>query len=404
MLLLTQSQSTTNDNSSPSPENSKSPSAPPPPSSDALLESSEGGGVLIVVEDPQQIPVVVLAFLTWFIAFLSNCATSAYNVTATLPTFNHHITLANITAVSASVVGSTLLFYLLRNPSSVPEAVDDFIAGCPALSVLASQLPPFRSFVIVVAHLVSKTRWVHQVWVTMRLVISSCLSFLDAATDIISIRVFYRRRQYKFAIGCSVMILVCLLMQCFLVFLQNRRNGTKKVMIEVGWVLSMLKPGVDAWRAIRGEQEDGTLFTPQTEFIIAKCIELFCESIPSAIMQFMAFLLSVLAGQTNHASLVSVFVSILTISFVSCLITFDMDVKLSNRRKSPFYGLFKEGSMNRFKGFTLMWLFSMCHVTSKTLACAILALHGRNLLPLYLLLEMTVYLVYKTLRGDFLVW
>jgi hypothetical protein len=177
------------------------------------------------------------------------------------------------------------------------------------------------------------------------------------------------------------------------------RIGVRRVLFELLMLLVGVKPGVDTYRALFHDQEDGALLTPQQELMFSKCIEMFCESIFSAVFQLMAILDE---DEQNPTALVSVVVSILTISLNATTITYDMDVKESNRRMSPFYGMFRNGTKNRFMEFASMWFFNMFSVASQVLSCAILA--NRGYLVWKVLLEMAVYLAYKTLRGDLLLW
>ena len=51
------------------------------------------------------------------------------------------------------------------------------------------------------------------------------------------------------------------------------------------YVLLAATPGVDAYRVVIGtEQEVGAVADPKSEMVITKCLELFTEAIPDALI------------------------------------------------------------------------------------------------------------------------
>ena len=98
-----------------------------------------------------------------------------------------------------------------------------------------------------------------------------------------------------------------LLIQLLLVYAQNKKKGMKKVAYEALTVLLFIKPAVDAFRVASGaETEVGSTMDPLLELTGTKVIEMFAESIPAAILQTYAFLIS---ETKNRGALMSIFIS-----------------------------------------------------------------------------------------------
>ena len=98
----------------------------------------------------------------------------------------------------------------------------------------------------------------------------------------------------------------------------------------------------------------------------------------------------------------SIAISALTTGFSSVMISFDMDVDVPHRKDQPkFYGYLPDGNGSRGRCFALMTLISMLSNLSRSLGCALLSTGSKRLLVVFVVGELTLYLAYKLLRGDF---
>ena len=84
------------------------------------------------------------------------------------------------------------------------------------------------------------------------------------------------------------------------------------------------------------------------------------------------------------------------------MIAFDMDVDVPHRKVQPkFYGYLPDDNGRRGRCFALMTLISVLHNVSRSVGCALLAAGDGRLLAVFIGGELTLYMIYKVLRGDF---
>jgi len=100
--------------------------------------------------------------------------------------------------------------------------------------------------------------------------------------------------------------------------------------------------------------------------------------------------------------LVSILVSTMTTAFSSAMVSFDMDVSVANRKKSPdFYGLVKDTNLERIITFVVMMLLAAFHNLSRTIGVALLFAVSGSTTFVIMGAEMAVYIGFKVLRNDF---
>ena len=76
-----------------------------------------------------------------------------------------------------------------------------------------------------------------------------------------------------------------LFLQLGLVFM-NHRSRPLRMLMEIVYVLTCVKPGVLAYRvAVNAQQEEDSDFDHQQELLITKGVEIFAESIPGCVLQ-----------------------------------------------------------------------------------------------------------------------
>jgi hypothetical protein len=118
----------------------------------------------------------------------------------------------------------------------------------------------------------------------MRLFSGAGLSVFDLISDVYMIVVFLGSEETS---GVAHVNIVCvalsLLTQVWLVWSVNRKRPWRRIAREVLYVVSFVKPGIDAARvAAGGEMDDGlAAMSPLTELACSKATEMVFESIPA---------------------------------------------------------------------------------------------------------------------------
>lgn len=171
---------------------------------------------------------------------------------------------------------------MLTFPSHPPSrltyaAVDEWIMRFGALQQLDAEQPWFRSMMHQIAmKLLGDAAW----GLKARLFFGAALSMVDMASDLNMVVLYWSNDQFRDAyllLGC---ILGSILLQLFVVWLQNGAKPTH-LLRDVFFVVTGLKAGVDAVKVASGnEMEEHHLFSAHLELIANKCIELIFEAIP----------------------------------------------------------------------------------------------------------------------------
>ena len=92
-------------------------------------------------------------------------------------------------------------------------------------------------------------------------------------------------------------------------------------------------------------------------------------------------------------------------AFFSASITFDYDTHPKHRREYPgFYGFIPSGPKTRMLIFCVMALASSAHMLQRVLCFALLAQIDMRWPATHMCCDILVYLLYKAVSGDFLVW
>jgi len=92
----------------------------------------------------------------------------------------------------------------------------------------------------------------------------------------------------------------------------------------------------------------------------------------------------------------------MTTGFTSAMILFDMDVDVPRRQNQPkFYGFMPDDNGLRGRCLILMTLISALHNVSRSAGCALLVAGDGRLVAVFVRGELTLYIVYKVLKGDF---
>jgi len=127
---------------------------------------------------------------------------------------------------------------------------------------------------------------------------------------------------------------------------------------------------------------------------------MFCESIPSSVLQVYALFG---ADEVTNTAIFSIVSSAMAIAFASTTISVDFDTDPSKRLISPnYYGYMPDE--NRLLVFGLMTIMTAAHVLMKVLACSLMLRLSQVWFWLYMSLDMGVYFLFKITRGDFRYW
>ena len=208
-------------------------------------------------------------------------------------------------------------------------------------------------------------------YAAIRLFLGVVLSTFDTATDMFMYFEYKRGGDAGYANATLATLLLNLGLQLLMSFFQNRKMSPRRRFFEALYVLTFVKPGIDAYRvAIGAEQEIDTLIDPKTEMVTHKGLELFTEAIPGTLIQMYAFF----AGSTHSsAANFSLLTSVITASFTATGISSDLDTDRYKRQRGPeFYGYIPGGS-KRMTVVTSMFGICVCQLGSKAFVCALCA-------------------------------
>ena len=149
----------------------------------------------------------------------------------------------------------------------------------------------------------------------------------------------------------------------------------------------------------------GLFYRGTSRFALGAAAELSAESIPGCILQLYVWLIS--PEEAGTFALASIGISALTTGFTNAMIAFDMDVDVPHRKNRPtFYGYLPDDNGLRGQCFALMTLISALRNISRSVGVAlqIASGGGTTLAAVIIGGEMTLYMAYKLLRGDFFYW
>jgi len=197
------------------------------------------------------------------------------------------------------------------------------------------------------------------------------------------------------------MIVANMVVQCNVVLFVYAKKSWQRKLYEVVITLTFLRPPIDAYRVSTNQSDNELTITPLSEMMFNKGAELACESIPGCVLQCWVFLGN--SEQAGFFAALSILISALTTGYSSAMISFDMDVDLSNRKVQPnFYGYVPDDHVSRGRTFMLMTAISAIHNLSLSVGCALFALTDMDLLLTFVGGEFAVFLLVKLVRRDFM--
>ena len=222
---------------------------------------------------------------------------------------------------------------------------------------------------------------------------------MDMITDAGVINKYRASGNTSGANSLIAMIGSSLAVQLLFMYGLNSKKSKWKILRESAFIVTFLKPGVDAYRVATGHEDKDSTASPLVEMAVGKGVELACESIPGGLLQAYVFINS---PEKTTFLLVSILISALTTGFSSAMISYDMDVSVANRKEVPlFYGYIKDGNTERGITFVLLILLASLHNLSRTIGIALLLSVSKELTFGIILAEIVCYHIYKVVRRDY---
>ena len=225
---------------------------------------------------------------------------------------------------------------------------------------------------------------------------------MDMITDMGVINTYQASGNTSGANSLIAMIGSSLAAQLLVTYIQNKKKSKWVILRELAFVVSFLKPGVDAYRVATGYEDKDSKVSPLVEMAMGKCSELAFESVPGGLLQAYVFINS---PEKTMFLLGSILISTLTTGFSSAMISFDMDVSVANRKEVPlFYGYIKDSNTERGITFVLLILLASLHNLSRTIGTALLLSVSERLTFGVIFIELALYHLYKVGRRDYVLW
>ncbi|GMI34278.1 hypothetical protein TeGR_g4020 [Tetraparma gracilis] len=131
---------------------------------------------------------------------------------------------------------------------------------------------------------------------SLRLILNAGVSILDQFSDFYMLHQYSTTGQQGTAVSLGIMVGLNMSTQLGIVYMQTRkgRGWKRRMLLEMLIVVTAIKPGVDAWRVARGdEQHKHSAVDPETELAFSRASEMVFESIPGCILQTRAILQSI---------------------------------------------------------------------------------------------------------------
>jgi hypothetical protein len=125
-------------------------------------------------------------------------------------------------------------------------------------------------------------------------------------------------------------------LQILVVFVNHRHRGKQRLILEVLFVITGVKPFVDTWCILSGTANVGAPMTSKVERVGCEVVEIVCESVPTALIQMFDLLG---ATKLSFATVFSISMSGLSIASITTKVFFEFDTDPAKRVRTPmFYG------------------------------------------------------------------
>jgi hypothetical protein len=195
--------------------------------------------------------------------------------------------------------------------------------------------------------------------VQFRLYLTASVSVADVGSDVFSVAVNYRDGKTGLASALLATVLLSMSFQILIVVVAHRHHGKRRLMLEILFVLTGVKPFVDVWRILSGKVNVGAPLDTKNERVACKVTEIVVESVPTALIQ-MNNLLG--ATQLSFSTVFSIVMSCLSIATITTGMFFDYDTDPAQRALSPmFYGAVPDSTMRKLLVRVAVRASNACH-------------------------------------------
>ena len=257
------------------------------------------------------------------------------------------LNLKEITKYEAASIGKKFAMFLLTTTEPT-AAVQAWKLDQPKLNPFFDQHPFFVPMMNQIAKELLANSKLGLKW---RVGLGAGLSIMDMITDAGVINTYRASGNTAGAYSLMAMIGSNMAVQLLITYGQNKKKSRWEILREFAFVVTFLKPGVDAFRVATGLVDEHATYNPLVEMALGKGAELAFESIPGGLLQAYFFINS---PEKTGFLLISILISTLTTGFASAMISYDMDISVANRKEVPlFYGYIKDGNTERMITFIL---------------------------------------------------
>ncbi|GMI28074.1 hypothetical protein TeGR_g1263 [Tetraparma gracilis] len=237
----------------------------------------------------------------------------------------------------------------------------------------------------------------------MRLFSGAGLSVFDLVSDVYMIVVFLGSEETRGVAHVNIAcVALSLLFQLAIVWIVNRKRSWRRLAKEVLYVVLFIKPGIDAARVAAGNENDDGLATmdPLQELAGGKMVEMIFESIPAAIIQTRAFIIS---KERSTLALVSIMISCFTTGFAAATMWYDFDTSPEKRKECPrLAGAAPDTGRGPF--FFLIVVSGALQVVAKSFSSALLFIASPNYFLSYMAGDHFMYQLYRIARCDYIMF
>ncbi|GMI29282.1 hypothetical protein TeGR_g9733 [Tetraparma gracilis] len=306
---------------------------------------------------------------------------------------------ADLTAADGPSLGAGLATCLASNTES-DAGVAEWIDKHSALKEFQEMHAWFRPMMDTVGkRLLSKSKF----GANFRLGFGASLSSFDQVSDVNTVRLYLTTPNLVgYGYTLLAMLIVNMLAQLLLVWLQTTKGPKATTVKDMLYVVSAVKPGVDAWRVATGlGQNEYQVMSPKSELLVSKGVELAFEAIPGCVVQVQAYLIAMGTEEgASQQALVSLVISALCTGFTAGTITFDNDANVDWRRDDPEHvGLIAPGTRGTLT-FGCMILNGALLLIVRSTSTALLLEVGGRYAASYYLADWSIFFAQKWLRND----
>ena len=306
--------------------------------------------------------------------------------------------LNDLTEAEATKIGRSFKLLLLTTTEPA-AAVDAWKLDNKELAPLFAEHTWFEPMINAIAKQLLQSSNLGLKW---RVGLGAGLSIMDMISDTAVISTYRASGNTSGANSLIAMIGSSIAVQLLTAYAQNIKKSMWVKLREFGFIVTFMKPAVDAFRVATGHEDKDTNFKPLLELVCGKMQELAFESIPGGLLQAYVFVNS---PEKTMFLLISILISTLTTGFASAMISYDMDISVANRKEVPlFYGYIKDGKLERGITFVLLILLASLHNLSRTVGTALLLSVSGRLTFGVIVAEQVLYHLYKIVRRDYVLW